>query len=56
MEKWNIAVVFTYILHIKADLWCLCMVDRVVDNLSVPEMETVHVDKNFKGYFIIKYQ
>lgn len=56
MEKWNIAVVFTYILHIKADLWCLCMLDRVVDNLSVPEMETVHVDKNFKGYFIIKYQ
>lgn len=34
----------------------ICILDRVVDSLSVPEMETMHVDENFKGYFIIKYQ
>lgn len=58
MEIWNIAVVFTYIHYIKAQLWCLDLYtrQRVVDSLSVPEMETMHVDENFKGYFIIKYQ
>lgn len=59
MEIWNIAVVFTYIHSFILKLSCdvsICILDRVVDSLSVPEMETMHVDENFKGYFIIKYQ
>lgn len=52
-------MVFTYIHSFILKLSCdvsICILDRVVDSLSVPEMETMHVDENFKGYFIIKYQ